>query len=146
MPGWLLRFLPPIGIALAVVGAVWWIDRQGYERALADREARDVKLLDQMRRDLRQSEQRIAMSIDAIGDHYETQRSALARAGATLQPIIAGETDYAPRLADPAAGLTSGLLDAVNRARAAGPCAATASGSIACALPAAPARQGDGHR
>jgi hypothetical protein len=146
MPLGLLRFLPQIGIALAIIGSVWWIDHRGYARAVADRDARDAALLDRMRSDLRQSEQRIALRIDEIADDYEARRAALARTGALLRPIVIGETEYAPRLADPSAGLTPGLLDAVNRARATGPCAAAATGLIACALPAVIPDQGTGHR
>lgn len=146
MPTWLLRFLPHIGIALAIIGAMWWLDHRGYQRAMADRDARDAKILDRMRSELRQSEQRLAISIDGIAGTYDAQRKALARAGATLQPIILKEAVNDPRLSDPAAGLTVGLLDAINRARAAGPCAAAAAGRIECAVPAVAAAPGDGHR
>jgi hypothetical protein len=141
MPTWLLRLLPHIGIALAIVGAVWWIDHKGYQRAMADRDASNAKLLDQMRTELRKSEQGLASSIAGIASDYEAQRGALARAGATLQPIILKEAANDPRLSDPAAGLTAGVLDAVNRARAAGPCAARATGRIECAMSAPGAGQ-----
>lgn len=142
MPAWFLRFLPHGLVVLAIVGAVWWINDAGYDRAMAERDARDAKMLDQMRAELRESEQRLAQSINDLAGDYERQRDGLARAGAAIQPIIIGETNRAPRLADPALGLTPGLLDAVNRARATGPCATTPSGRIECALPTAAASSG----
>ncbi len=137
MPIALLRFLPHLGIALAIVGAVWWIDHQGYGRAMADRDARDARMLDMLRIALRDSEQRLARSIGQIEGDYQLRHDAILRAGTALQPIIVKETAHDPRLSDPALGLTPGLLDAVNRARATGPCAATVAGRIDCALPAA---------
>jgi hypothetical protein len=146
MPMWLLRFMPHIGIAIAILGVVWWLDHAGYQRAMADRDARDAKILDQVRSDLRQSEQRLAIAIDGIAGTYDAQRAALARAGATLQPIILKEAANDPRLSDPAAGLTPGLLDAINRARSTSTCSAAAAGRIDCAVPDAAAAPGDGHR
>jgi len=142
MPAWLLRFLPQVGVALAVVGAIWWIDHDAYRRAMADREARDARMLEEMRSALRQSELRLSGSIDGITGIYARQREALARADAMLHPIIIKEAIDAPRLSNPAAGLTPGLLDALNRARAAGACAAADAGHIECALPAAAAGAG----
>lgn len=136
MPVWLLRFLPHIGIALALGLAVWWINDAGYDRAMADRDARDAKMLLQFRTELRESEQRLATSIAEIGADYAAGKAARDMAFANLQTQIAKEIAREKRLSDPAAGLTPGLLDAVNRARATGACAAAASGRIECALPA----------
>jgi len=146
MPAALLRFAPHIGLALALGFAVWWVDHQGYGRAMADRDRRDAGMLLQIRAELRQSEQRLAITIDGIASDYQRQRDALSRAGATLQPIILKEAARDPRLSDPAAGLTPGLLDAINRARATGACATAASGRIECAMPAAAAGSGSVHR
>ncbi len=146
MPAWLLRVLPQTGMALALLGGVLWLRHDSYQAAMRDRDARDAKLLDAMRGDLRRSEQRLAIAIDGIGGDYQRQREALTRAGAALQPIILKEAARDPRLANPALGLTPGLLDAVNRARAAGACAPAAAGRIACAMPAAAAGDEPGDR
>jgi hypothetical protein len=140
IPPALARMLPHLGIALLIVGALWSIDHAGYRRAMAEREARDARLRDALRSELRRSEQRLALAIDRISADYQGRHDALAALAGSLRPIIIGEKIHAPRLADPALGLTPGLLAAVNRARAAGACAPTAAGAIACALPAAPAR------
>lgn len=146
----LLRLLPHVGIGLAIigaiVGAVWWIDDAGYDRAMRQRDAANAAMLEEVRTELRRSEQRLALAIDGIAGDYQGQRERLARAGATLQPIILKEAARDPRLSDPALGLPPGMLDALNRARAAGACAAAASGRIGCALPAPAADPGSGDR
>ncbi|GEM_PF-1519391 len=139
MPAWLARLLPHAGLVLALAAALWWSDRQGHERAMAQRDARDAIMLDRMRAALRQSEQRLAVSIEDAAATYRGQRAAIARAETVLHALIREETARDPRLSDPAAGLTPGLLDAVNRARAAGACAPAAAGRIDCALPASAA-------
>jgi hypothetical protein len=86
---------------------------------------------------LRESETRLADRMAAINADYDRQRSALAGQRAALQTRIAKEIEHETRLADPALGLTPGLLDTINHARAAGACAATAAGRLVCTLPAA---------
>ncbi|MBO9581053.1 MAG: hypothetical protein J7498_09200 [Sphingobium sp.] len=135
MPTALRRMLPYFGAVLALAATILWIDRFGYRRAMAERDARDAKLLGQIRIELRGSEQRLAISIASIEGDYEAVRRSLLRTGAALPPIILKEAAHDPRLSDPALGLSPGLLDAVNRARAAGACAAAAAGRIDCALP-----------
>ena len=146
IPAWASRLLPQIGICLFVIATLWWIDRQGYRRAMADRDARDARMLEQLRVQLRATEQRLAIEIDALGNSYEAQRLAIAKTRSALRPIIVQEATHAPHLSDPAAGVTPGLLDAINRARAAGACAATTAGGIECAVPAPSADKGNGDR
>jgi hypothetical protein len=138
MPPALLRLLPHIGLAFVLVAAIWWIDHRGYGRAIADRDARDARLLGRLHAELRDSEHRLAASMAGIEGDYEAARQSLSRAGAALQPIIVKEAARDPRLSDPALGLTPGLLAAVNRARKTGTCAATAAGRIDCAMPVPP--------
>jgi hypothetical protein len=146
IPPALLRLLPHVGIALALASAIWWIDHRGYSRAMADRDARDARLLGRLHTELRDSEQRLAASMAGIEGDYEASREALSRAGATLQPIIIKEAARDPRLSDPALGLSPGLLDTVNRARKAGACAAAPAGRIDCTMPATSAVAGPGDR
>jgi hypothetical protein len=146
MPEWLawsvikpllLKMLPGALAVVAIIGAVWWINHEGYQRAMTDRDAADAKMLVKIRDDLRVHEARLAVSIASVAGQYQGQHDALAAAGVRLRPIILQESKNAPRLSDPAAGLTPGLLAAVNQARSLGPCAAAPSGRIECALPAA---------
>lgn len=135
----LIRFLP-LGLAgLALVAAIWWIDQRGYRRALIERDMRDARLVALLRADLRRSEQALADSLAHIGAQYENRRAIVAARRAALQPIIVREIMRESRLADPALGLTPGLLDAVNKARAAGACATALAGDAACPLPSATA-------
>lgn len=146
MPPALLRMLPHVGAVLALAAAILWVDHRGYRRAMDERDARDAKLLGQIRSELRGSEQRLATSIAGIEGDYEAIRRSLSRTGATLPPIILKEAARDPRLSDPALGLSPGLLDAINRARAAGTCAAAAPGRIDCTVPAAGAAEESGDR
>lgn len=148
MPEWLawpavkpalLRLLPGALAVIAIAAVVWRIDHAGYVRAMADRDARDARMLVQLRSDLRQSEQRLANAIDGIADGYETGRAERDRAFASLRSGLARDIVHEPRLSDPAAGLTRGMLDTINRARAAGGCATAAAGRIVCTMPAADA-------
>ena len=146
MPPALLRLLPHIGLALALLAVIWGIDHRGYKRAMGDRDARDARLLGQLHAELRDSEHRLAASMANIERDYETTRQSLSRAGAALNPIIIKEATHDPRLSDPALGLSPGLLTAVNSARAAGACTATAAGRIDCALSAPAAGGQPGNR
>lgn len=146
MPTALLRLLPHAGFALALIAALWWIDHRAYARAMADRDARDARMLREIQTALRVSEQRLATSIAGIEGDYEARRSALSHAATALQQTILKEAAHDPRLSDPALGLSPRLLDTVNRARAAGACTAAAAGRIGCALPAPAASAQPGNR
>jgi hypothetical protein len=145
-PALLARSLPYAAGVLVILSALWWLDHRAYQRALSDRDAQDAALLIHLQTELRQSEVRLLGRIDQLAGVYQLQREAIGRVGATFQPIIEKETAHAPHLADPAAGLTDGLLAAINRARATGACTAAATGRIACALPAPPPAGGSDDR
>jgi hypothetical protein len=146
MPPALLRLLPHISIALALAAVVWWTDHRGYSRAMADRDARDAQLFSRLHAELRDSEHRLAAAMAGIEGDYEAARASVFRTGSALQPIIIKEAAHDPRLSDPGLGLTPGLLDAVNRARSAGACAAAPAGRIECTMPATPAVAGPDDR
>ena len=146
MPTALLRLLPHAGLALALIGAIWWIDHRAYARAMGDRDAHDARMLSEIHTALRISEQRLGTSIANIAGDYEARRVALSRAAATLQPTLIKEAAHDTRLFDPASGLSPGLLDAINRARATGSCTAATAGRIDCALPATAAGAPSGDR
>lgn len=135
IPAWLIRFLPHGLAALAVIGAVWWIDQNAAERTRMQIDARAKASENRMRSDLRKSEQRLAVTIGTLGSTYEQGRAAREAGFAALQTDILKEIAREKRLSDPAAGLTRGMLETVNRARASSACAATAAGRIECAVP-----------
>ncbi len=137
MPAALLRFLPHIGIALALGLAVWWIDHAGYGRAMADRDRRDAAMLTQVRAELRQSERRLMDKMAANDALFTHLIEGIDQIDRSTQSTIAREIARDPRLSDPRLGLSDGMLDAVNRARASGACAPGAAGRIVCTVPAA---------
>lgn len=140
--GWLnpIRpFLPYVAGVAAILLALWWIDRSGYQRAQADQEARANFEYAVQARMLVRVERNLAQTIAAIDGTVAEQIAGIEAVQIQLQPIIEREIIREKRLTDPAAGLTPGLLDAINRARATGACASTSDGGIVCALSAAEA-------
>lgn len=135
--GLLGKLLPHLGVALAVIGALWFIDHRGYQRAMADRDARDKAMLAKIHSDQNRSEQRIAVMIDGFVSDYQRNHVGIEAMRADLHASAAQEIARETRLSNPAAGLTPGLLAKVNAARARGACAAAASGKLECAMPAA---------
>jgi hypothetical protein len=142
MPVFLKPFLPHIGVVLALLGAIWWLDHQGYERATRDAEARDMKLRTALQADLRGVEQALSQKLAAIDADTASARAGIAAARTIIQPTIVKELTRETRYSDPAAGLSGGLRAAVDRTRAAVACTARADGGIICALPAAEAAGG----
>ena len=131
-----VRFLPHIGLALALLGAVWWIDRNAAERTRLQIDARAKASEILMRKELRAVELNLAETIGAEGATYEGQRLAIDQARGIIQSTISKELAGAARYSDSASGLSAGLLEALNRARASGACATAPSGRIECAVPA----------
>ena len=119
MPAILFRFLPHIAIVLAVLAGVWYIDNRGYDRAIADRDARDAKARAQW--DARIEALSIKLGTD-IADIDLTATRTIERIGTIektiVQPTIQREIILEKRLSDPAAGITDGLCQAINAARA----------------------------
>lgn len=124
MPAWLLRFLPHALAVVAILGAMWWLDDRGYQRAKADQAALELRLAE-----------KIADSVMAIDQASAARLAALDTAQRTIvQPIITKEIASDPRFSDPSAGVTGGMRDAINRARA----ASAAPGANSQPVPAAP--------
>ncbi len=137
MLAFLKLFGPHIAIALALGGAIWYLDHQGYQRATRDAEARDLKLRTDLQADLRGVEQALSQKLAAIDADTASARAGIATARTIIQPTIVKELTRETRYSDPAAGLSDGLRAAVDRARAALACTSAPDGGISCALPAA---------
>ena len=134
----LLRLIAPhIAVVAAIAAIIWWIDDNAADRTREQLAAASAASEIRLRADLRQSEQRLAETLHGIDRSVTDQLAAIDLVGTVIQPTVTREIIRDPRLSDPDAGLTAGLLAAVNRARAAGACSATADGGIECALPAA---------
>lgn len=126
MPVWLIRYLPHIGIALALLAAILFIDHRGYKRAQADEAAREARITAVITKAVEDIDAKTAGRIAAID---KTQRTI-------VQPILTREILSDPRFSDPAAGISPDMLRAINRARA----ASAAAGANQGTLSAAPAR------
>lgn len=133
----LLRCLSLALIIGAIGGIAWRIDHNAGERMRNELAQQATRIENKVRSDLRQSEQRLALSMQKLGAEYQAGRHVIDNTRTIIKPTVTREIIREPRLSDPAAGLTDGLLGAVNRARTAlGPCAATAGGGIRCPVPA----------
>ncbi len=134
----ILRLLGPhLAVVAAIAALIWWIDDNAADRTRSQIAAANAASEIRRRADLRQSEQRLAETLHGIDRSVTDQLAAIDLVGAVIQPTVTREIIRDPRLSDPDAGLTAGLLAAVNRARATGACTAAADGGIECALPAA---------
>jgi hypothetical protein len=142
MPALALRCLPHLAIALALLGAIWWLDHQGYERARREAEARDLKLRTELQVDLRQVEQALSGQLAAIDAVTARTSTGIAQTRTILQPTLMKELTREARYADPDAGISDGLRAAIDRARGAVACAPAPDGGIVCTLPAPEPAQG----
>lgn len=146
LPVWAIKLLPYGAAALALGGAVWYIDHRGYERAETEATARDS----QRKLDLAEFEKAVAQEVDgletsmqvAINDsdsRVVSHLNSLEIVNRTvIQPTLTREIQRETRLSDPAAGITDIMRQELNRARSFSqqrPCPA-GSNAVACfALP-----------
>lgn len=120
MPAWLIRYLPHIVVALAIIAAVVWIDQRGYERAQADQAAQERRVTAAITKAVDDIDAKTAARLASIDT---TQRTI-------VQPTITREIASDPRFSDPAAGITPDMLRAINRARAASGSASASEGAV----------------
>ena len=123
----LIRFLPHIAIALAVIGAVWFLDRQGYQRATRDRAASDAALVAKITAKMGEIDARNA---ERLANIDTTERTI-------VQPIITRELTREARYSDARCAVTSGVRSALDAAVAA---TGTASADRDAVPTVAPAR------
>jgi len=152
MPAWLTwklfwKVAPYIGGVLLLGAAVWFLDNRGYERAEAEAAARDTErklqlaafnilmaqkvdgLEDSMQTSINESDARVMGQMDRIGVVNRT----------IIQPTLVKEIQSEPRFSDPAAGITDGMLNELNRARGFSqqrPCPAGTDADACLELPA----------
>jgi len=132
----LLPFLPHLLVALAVVGVIWWIDSSAAERTRDEIETARVRAENQLRSDLRQTEQRLAGTIQQIAAQVGAQISTLeTRHETIIKPTLVRELTRETRLSDPSAGITDGVRAQLNRSLPPVACATRPDGGISCALP-----------
>jgi hypothetical protein len=115
----LSRIWPHLLAVAAIIGAVWYIDQRGYDRAQKDEQLQRAESAATFAILLRRSEGRLATIVT-------TNDRALAD----------------PFLARSDARMSDGLWRSLNAALASSTCARRADGGIECPLPHAPAAAG----
>lgn len=119
------RFWPHLLAATAIISAILYLEHRGYERARADQAALEARI-----------GARIALAVEDIDKRTAERIAGIDTTQRTVvQPVITREIMSAPRLSDPAAGITDELRGALNRARA----ASAPAGAGGEPVPAAPA-------
>lgn len=125
MPVWLLRLIPYGAAAIALAGAVWWIDSSAVDRTKAEQAAIEKRLGEQ-----------IAVAVSDIDKNNAIRLTGIRNVDRTiLQPTITREIASDPRYSSSDCSLTPGMFDALNRARALAGVAGTDRGTV----PTAPA-------
>jgi hypothetical protein len=130
MPVWLTwklfwKVAPYIGAILLLIGAVWYIDHRGFERAEAQATAREnerKQLLAEFNRVMAEKTKNLEGSMQtAITQSDAMVVKALTGLDITnktiIQPTLMKEIQSETRFTDPAAGLTVGMQESLNRAR-----------------------------
>ncbi len=118
MPALLLRFLPHIGIILAVLAGVWYIGHLGEKRAENRLERERLAQAIMWEKQVRRIEEGLAESVAAIDANTGTQIATIQHTDRTIiQPAIEREIRREVQLSDPALGLPDGLREAINAAR-----------------------------
>lgn len=120
----LWAYAAAVAIVLAVI---FWVDHRGYERARRDAQVEQLTTEILARRRTARLEQAMTDAIARIDGNLSDRLTQIRVIRETLQPIIQRETISDPRYRDPACAVTGGVLDALNRARAATDPAASAS-------------------
>lgn len=139
----LSRIWPHLLAVAAVIGAVWYIDQRGYDRAQKEGQLQRAEAAATFNVLLRRSEGRLA-TIVTTNDRVLAEGIATVRTyhRTVLQPVIEKEIADDPFLARPYARMSDGLWRSLNAALASSACARRADGGIECALPHAAAAGG----
>lgn len=141
IPTWLLKLLPYAAVVLLVLAGVAWIDHRGYERATRDAEMRQQADAILLGRQLAKLQGSLVESVGQVGRDVTIKLDGIETVNRTIiQPTIMKEIASDPRYSDPDAGISAGMLDALNAARRlSDPTAAGRGNSIT--LPVPPADQ-----
>ncbi|KEZ00608.1 hypothetical protein AI27_17810 [Sphingomonas sp. BHC-A] len=138
----LARLWPHLLAVAAVLGAIWYVDQRGYERARKDERLDQLEQRATIDKLLRDSEGRLATIVGRNDRQLADQIAAVRTYRTTvIQPTIEREIANDTRLADPSMRISDSLLRSINAARVGSACARRIDGGIECALPAAAADQ-----
>lgn len=147
MPVWLMKLLPYGLAALALLGAVLYIDHKGYQRSQTEAKARELQ--QQVQRDqmailfqkyTQQSQDAMTQRMLDFDGRLLTSLSHNSEVSRTvIQPTLVKEIQRETRFSDPAAGISDGMRGALNTARSLSerPCAAASNAVTCVTVPAA---------
>lgn len=125
-------------IVAAVGGALWWIDHRGYERAMNERDRLDANARLEWQGRVIEFETMLDDEIAELERSLGTRIAAIDATGRTVvNPVIEREIIREARFSDPALGISDGMRDALNAARAESARPAAPVGRAADAVPAA---------
>ncbi|MEW4468990.1 hypothetical protein AB1K62_14280 [Parasphingorhabdus sp. JC815] len=137
MPALLLRFLPYISAVGLVLGAIWYMDHKGYQRAQKDAKFERMvtaimieRYVSGLETDLRETISDLDRSLAAEIDDIEMVQRTI------IQPTIEKEIRNDPRFSDNSLGITDIMRGAINRARSESACPSRINGGDCVALPA----------
>lgn len=105
-----------IGAILAILGAVWFLDHRGYQRAREEQRALDAReaiRLSEMRRAI---EQGLTVDMQGIEDRLASRLRSIAETRSATQTIIEREVSRAPNLSSPQCTMPVSVRDALNSA------------------------------
>jgi hypothetical protein len=132
----LLPLLPHALVIGVIAGVVWWIDDNAADRTRSEIESQLAKAKIDHLKDLRESEQRLVNVLNKNAVQVSAQLNDLdTRHRTIIQPTLIKELTRETRLSDPAAGITDGVREQLNRSLPPVSCTSTAGGGIRCALP-----------
>lgn len=113
-------FLPHIAFAALLLFGIWKIDQNGYSRAGRDAERIELREKQREAELVRRIETMLTRKLGEIDRNTGERIAAIDSLERTIiQPAIVKEIARDPRYSDPAAGISRGMLDAINTARAA---------------------------
>lgn len=138
IPAALLRFVPHIALAFALLAGVWWLDHRGYQRAKQEAGQRQIVDAIAAERKTRRIERALGDAVAAIDANTGAKIENIRVLRQTVVQTIEKDLAHDPRARDTACALPDSVRGAINAARSAsGP--PGAAGSVTVALPAAAA-------
>ncbi len=137
MPAILFRILPYFAGVSLILGAIWYLDHKGYQRAQKDAKFERMATAMLIDRYVSGLEERLRDTIASIDRNLAAKIDDIELVQRTIiQPTIEKEIRNDPRFSDNSLGLTDGMRDAINRARSQSAGPASLTGGDCVTLPA----------
>jgi hypothetical protein len=114
------RFWPHLAALAALLGAVWFLDHRGYQRAEREHELAEARAAAHQSELRRIIERGMAEDMQRIENSLAARLRGISQSNAATQTIIEREVSRAPNLRSPACTMPSSVRDALNAAARAG--------------------------